>query len=96
MVMTILEAKVERQHWAALETVYRAESKTLDPGIVQTFLVQSKGDGELWRILTVWERAEALNAMRQSGEVPRGVQMFRAAQAEPTLGVFEIVAEGRL
>ncbi len=96
MVMTILEAKVDRQNWATLETVYNADTKTLDPGIVQTFLIQSKAEGELWRILTVWESAEALNAMRQSGEIPRGVQMFQAAQAQPSLGVFDIVAEGRL
>jgi heme-degrading monooxygenase HmoA len=96
MVMTILEAIVDRQNWATLETVYKAETKTLDPGIVQTFLIHSRSDDQLWRILTVWESAEALNAMRQSGEIPRGVQMFQAAHAQPALGVFDIVAEARL
>ena len=45
----------------------------------------------MWRILTVWENREALDAMRSSGETPRGVLMFRSAKAEPALSVFEIV-----
>lgn len=93
MVMTVLEASVDRQNWQSLESVFASEVKTLDPGIVQTFLVQSKSDPMHWRIMTVWESQEALNAMRQSGETPRGVVMFRAANAEPKLSVFDIVAQ---
>ena len=92
MVMTILEANVDREHWQDLEAVYKTETKALDPGIVQTFLVHSRKDDTTWRIMTIWESREALEAMRQSGETPRGVVMFRAAKAEPVLSVFEIVS----
>lgn len=93
MVMTVLEATVDHQNWETLESVFASEVKILDPGIVQTFLAQSKSEPTLWRIMTVWESQEALNAMRQSGETPRGIVMFRAANAEPKLSVFDVVAQ---
>jgi len=92
MVITILEAQVAADKAATLEQIFTAEAKKLDPGIVQTFLIRSTTDAGLWRILTVWESREALAAMRDSGETPRGVVMFRAAGAEPTLTVFSVAA----
>lgn len=92
MVMTILEARVDRQQWQTLVSNYSEVSQDLDPGIVQTFLIQSKSDETLWRILTVWEDMAALQTMRQSGETPRGVVMFRAAGANPELSIFDVAA----
>jgi len=93
MVMTILEAQVAPDKWTALEKAYQDMSLRLDPGLVQTFLVHGVKDPTLWRIITVWESREALDKMRQSNETPRGVVMFRAAGAEPTLAVFDIAAQ---
>ncbi len=90
MVMTILEACVAKEYWTALGQAYREGTRQQDAGIVQTFLVQGAKDAELWRILTVWQSREALEAMRASGETPRGVLMFREARAEPTLTVFDV------
>jgi hypothetical protein len=56
--------------------------------------VQSLKDASLWQILTVWQSREALDAMRRTGETPRGVLMFRAAGAEPTLSVLDLRAHG--
>ncbi len=93
MVMTILEAQVAPDKWATLEQVYAEATQKLDAGIVQTFLIHGLKESNLWRILTVWESREALDRMRQSGETPRGVLIFRAAGAEPTLAVFDIAAQ---
>ncbi len=96
MVMTILEAHVAKQNWPALEQAYRLGTQFRDPGLVETFLIQNKKDLELWRILTVWESQAALEAMRATGETPRGVQMFREASAEPALSVFNISQQLRV
>ncbi len=93
MVMTILEARVAPEKFAALENAYREGIQKLDPGIVQTFLIHSIQDSALWRIITIWASRAALDAMRQSGETPRGVLMFRAAGAEPTLTLFDVAAD---
>ena len=93
MVMTILEAHVEPDKWAALEQAYKEGIAKLDPGITQTLLVHSSTDSTLWRIITLWSSREALDEMRRSAETPRGVLMFRAAGAQPTLSVFDVVSQ---
>ncbi len=92
MVITILEAQVTPERAALLEEAYKQGIENLDIGITQTFLLRSAKDANSWRIATVWQSREALDAMRRSGETPRGVLMFQAAGAEPTLSVFEVMA----
>ena len=92
MVITVLEAHVPQEAWRTLETAYNAAIQSLDPGIVETYLLHSANNETLWQILTVWESREALDAMRNSGEIPRGVLIFRAAGAQPELKVFLVPA----
>jgi heme-degrading monooxygenase HmoA len=93
MVITVLEALVAPEKAAALEATYQEATKNLDAGIVQTFLLRAVREPVKWQIVTIWESRAALDAMRQSGETPRGVLMFRSVQAEPTLFVYDIVAQ---
>jgi heme-degrading monooxygenase HmoA len=92
MVMTILEAHVSQANWAGLEQAYQQGALHRDAGLVQSFLIHSSKDTDLWRILTIWSSRQALDEMRGSGETPRGVLIFRAANAEPSLSIFEIVS----
>ncbi len=95
-VMTILEAEVAAERVAALEAAYReAIGQALEPGLEQTFRVRDAKNPHAWRINTLWESREALVAMRQSGETPRGVLIFRAAGAEPTLTILEVAQSTR-
>jgi quinol monooxygenase YgiN len=93
MVMTILEARVSEENWNALKQAYQEGIQHNDVGLVQTFLVQAAKDPEQWRILSSWSSQAALDAMRSSGETPRGVLIFRSAKAEPVLSVFQIVLQ---
>ena len=93
MVVTILEAEVAPDKAAMLEAAYREGIEHLDAGISQTFLLHDFRNTSLWRILTVWESRAALEAMRQSGQTPRGVLMFRAANAEPVLSVCDVTLQ---
>ena len=92
MVLTVLEAHVPQAREAELQAAYRAAAHdSLPPGLVRSALLRAASDPTLWRIETLWESREALEAMRGSG-TPRGVQIFRAAGAEPMLSVLEVVA----
>ncbi len=99
MVMTILDGRVAPDRWDDLRAAYAEGTRDGggDPGLVETYLVQSAADPEAWRIVTVWQSRAALDAMRSAGP-PRGPLMFRAAGSEPTLTIFEVaghlVAEG--
>jgi quinol monooxygenase YgiN len=93
MVMTILEARVSPAKWAALEQAYQEGAQHRDAGLVQSFLIQSSKEDNLWRILTIWSSRQALDAMRSTGETPRGILIFRAAGAEPVLSIFTIAQQ---
>jgi hypothetical protein len=90
MVMTILEARVAKENWQILQEAYQEAAQQRDIGLEQSFMIHSKKEPDLWRILTVWHNQEALDALRNSGETPRGVLMFREAKAEPTLSIFDV------
>ncbi len=90
MVMTVLEARVETGDWETLKASFNSAVTSLDPGIVETFLVQTLNDANNWRIITIWENQEALDLMRASGETPRGVLIFQEANARPTLSIYTV------
>jgi hypothetical protein len=91
MVMTVLEAHVPPGRLGDVERVFRDGMSPLPADIVESFLVRDTKDPSLFRLTTVWRSLEALQAMRASGEKPKGVQMFEAVGASPTLSVFDIV-----
>jgi heme-degrading monooxygenase HmoA len=95
MVMTVLEAEVAPDRVEELERIYRETASELPPGIVETFLVRNSRAPLVFRIVTVWASWAALNAVRTSGETPRGVQMFQAVGAGPDLSVFDVVTHQR-
>ena len=93
MVITILEAIVapdrEADLLAAFEDAGRGE---IEEGLQRSYLARKASDPGTWRILTSWRTREDLQRMRESGETPRGVLIFRAAGAAPTLEVWEVAA----
>lgn len=91
MVLTILEATVAPDRAADLQAAFRAAAGEVPPGLFRSHLIVSSNDPTRWRIETLWTTREALSAMRQSG-TPAGVLMFRAAGAEPLLGIFDVAA----
>jgi hypothetical protein len=91
MVMTVLEARVPAERLSDVERVFREGMSPLPPDIVESYLVRDTKDPSLFRLTTVWRSMEALQAMRQSGAKPKGVQMFEAVGATSSLSVFEVV-----
>jgi heme-degrading monooxygenase HmoA len=93
-VLTVLEAHVPQDRHADLLSAYRsAAHDAFPPGLVRSMLLQVANDRTLWRIQTLWESREALDAMRATGSTPRGIQIFRSAGAEPTLTVLDVQDE---
>jgi len=93
MILTVLEARVAADREADLRAAYReAAAGPFPPGLLRSSLYRLTTDAAVWHIATRWESRAALDAMRGQG-TPRGVLMFRAAGAEPTLSVLELVDE---
>ncbi len=92
MVITILEAHVKAENWAAFQGDFKNRIVQLPPQMLQTFLLQNTADQTLWQIISIWKSREALDEMRNSGETPTGVLIFRSAGAEPKLSIFNVLA----
>ena len=93
-VLTVLEAEVAPDRVDDLLASFRAAAgEPRAEFILRSSLVRSRSNPQLFRVMTVFRSMEELAAMRDSGETPRGVVMFRSAGAEPTLTIFEIVDE---
>lgn len=90
-VITILEARVSPENWDALEKAFKAGTELLPKQLVQSFLVHNAKDPTLWRIISVWRSREALEEMRRTEGTPAGILMFRAAGAEPSLSLFDVI-----
>ncbi len=93
MVMTILEARVVKENWSVLEQAFKDGSSQPDTGLERSYLIHGTRDSDLWRILTIWSSREILDEMRRSVDTPRGVLIFRSANSEPVLSVFDIVEQ---
>jgi len=92
-IVTILEAHVSQENWEILQKAYRELGGKSKMRPAQSFLIQNKETPTLWRIISVWQSMESLQKLRQSGETPTGILIFRAAGAEPKLEVFEAKEE---
>ncbi len=92
MVITILEGRVEQARGPDLRQAFDAGRMHTPEGLMEAYLVQSRADAEIWRIITVWASQEALTQIRRTDSAPSGVLMFRAAGAEPTHAVFEVAS----
>ena len=93
-IITILEARVNEQKWDTLRSAYQAVKENQPaPMPLQSFLMQMKKEPMLWRIISIWESMEVLLKMKSLGETPAGVLVFRQADAEPTLSIFEAKEE---
>lgn len=93
LVVTVLDAQVAPERTPDLEAAYTEAARGPFPaGFVRSTLLRLANDPTLWRIETIWQSHEALAAMRRLGK-PRGLQIFEAAGAQPTLAVLDAVAE---
>ena len=93
LVVTVLDAQVAPERTPDLEAAYTEAARGPFPaGFVRSTLLRLASDPTLWRIETIWQSHEALAAMRRVGK-PRGLQIFEAAGAHPTLTVLDAVAE---
>ncbi len=90
MIITQLEGKVSSGQWDALKQAFHEASQQLPPAIERSYLVQDENERVIWRILTVWYSRQVLEDYRATVDTPGGILIFRAANAEPTLSIYEV------
>jgi hypothetical protein len=93
MVLTTLEAEVSPKKWNDLKKAYEKLVAEQEPGLspLQSWLVQSNEDVNVWQLMGLWRSRNEFEAMRKQG-TPRGVKMFRDLGVEPALSLYDVVA----
>ncbi len=94
MIVTILEASIPLSKKHFLVNLFSKAVIELEDGIIDTYLMSNTKSTDLFRIITIWKSKEALDRMRSSTEVPRGVQFFREIGVEPSLSVYNVEVSG--
>lgn len=90
MVMVIFEVTVPKEKWDALKKAFKAGMDTLKLlPIAETFLIQSKEDPTIWRIVSIWYKRQDLEEAQRHGMLP-GEVMFTLVGAKSNTSIFDI------
>jgi hypothetical protein len=88
-VVTITSAEVAPQSATTVTAAYHDVTSTLPRSVLHTALVH--GDGNDWRIITMWRSREQLQEYRRKVGTSPAVAIFRDAGAEPTVTELDVV-----
>src|ERR671936_391555 len=88
-VVTITSAAAVPQWADAVTRAYREVTSKLPHSVLHTSLVH--GDGDDWRIITMWRSREQLQEYRRKVGTSPAVTIFRDAGAEPSVTELEVV-----
>jgi quinol monooxygenase YgiN len=94
--MTSLEAHVEPDKQELLKQALKQQVANKLPGLIEAVLTRNAEDPNLWRLMGFWESREVFESYRRSVDVVAGFQIFRAAGAEPTFSMFDVVQRQKL
>ena len=89
MVVTTFEGRVAEARRDDLLHAFKGTLATPEPGLVRTFLLQQRSDRTVWRVVTLWRDAAALDSVLAAGP-PRGRAILRAAGSEHPMLIVEV------
>jgi heme-degrading monooxygenase HmoA len=88
-VLTVTSAVVPPASEAAVVAAYREVTSALPHMVLDTALV--RGEGNEFRIVTLWRSREQWNEYRHEVGTSAAVRIFRDAGAEPTVVAYDVV-----
>ena len=91
MYCTILTGNVSRENWSPLEKSYAAAIKKCPDGLLQSFLLHSDENANLWHIITVWRSQAAYEKAHHLKLTETCTQLFCQAGSVPERSTFSVV-----
>jgi quinol monooxygenase YgiN len=96
--LVTMEAQVPPDQEERLLLAYEHAMRNHPPGVVQSMLTRDAHDRTTWRIYTIWESHEALEAhyksSLESGACMPSAHAFHLIELEPISVASEIIATG--
>jgi quinol monooxygenase YgiN len=90
--LVTMEAQVPPDQEERLRLAYDHVMRHRPTGVVQSMLTRDAHDPMIWRIYTVWENHETLEAYYQSGALMPSAHVFHLVELEPMGVGSEIIA----
>lgn len=92
MIITILDATVDKEKWDELRTKFKKLTENIPPQMVQTLLIQNSQEQKGWKVITIWKSKEEFMDYRKSMSIPipEGITLFRSVGAEPVPSLFTV------
>jgi hypothetical protein len=87
-----MEAHVPEDQWDALERAFGYAMKHRPDALVLSLLAHDSHDTTLWRVLTVWESHDALEAYYGSNTNMPSAYAFHLVSIVPTATLSEVAA----
>lgn len=94
MILITMEAQVAPELEPRLIRAFNHAMNNHQPGVVQSLLTRDAQEPTIWRVLTIWESQEALEALYQSGAIMPSAHVFHLVELEPVGASSEIIATG--
>jgi len=88
-VLSVTSARLPAGTDATVTAAYREATRKLPHMVLHTAL--ARGEGDEWRIVTLWRSREQLEEYRRSVDTPAAVKIFRDVGAEPTVTFYDVV-----
>ena len=91
MVAAVFEATMGPEQAAQLAELMRKGRATRPAGVVTATLLV---DGDLVRLVAIWQDRETLDAYLATAPVPRGTELMRKVGVEPELRIADVLELG--
>ena len=91
MVAAVFEARMSREQAEQLAELMQEGRPTRPAGVVTAALLV---DGDLVRLVAIWQDRETLDSYLATGAVPRGTELMRKVGVEPEMRVVDVLELG--
>jgi quinol monooxygenase YgiN len=92
MFLVTMEARVAPELQERLIRAFDHVKNRRPPGVIQSMLIRDAHDPAIWRVVTIWESHDALEAHYQSGALMPSAYIFQLIEQTPVSVASEIVS----
>jgi len=91
-ILVTMEAQVAPELEPRLIRAFNHAMSNHPPGVIQSLLTRDVQEPTIWRVLTIWESHEMLEAHYKSGAIMPSAHVFHLIELEPVGTSSEIIA----
>jgi len=92
VVIITMEAHASEHEWETLTRAFKYAMKRRPKALLDSYLLQDSVDPTLWRVMSVWESEEALEAYAASSDIIPSAYAFEVLGIAPEASLGRVAA----